>query len=502
MNRANNAFDEIINSTRYNGQIQSIAWLTSIVDGWFVRIISFCGFFIISIVFLKCALMGLYCSYPKLFDQIHDIKDSCRKARGGGNPSGTAIWALSWLIPDVKSFVDLGDDFDSTKGFATQNIKTILMKTMISGAVFIMVGTAIYNGYYRDFMGKLSQLGGHVFDTYILNLDLADMFDETVNAGKDYKFGFASNRQGTAQNAFAKAIYDDVRNYYGHSYLNTESDRSKVGQNIETWVTSSEVFGMSTGGVGGTTIIEDLFGNENINLAYDITHVEDKINTTKTTADSSRFETTIWKQISDFGHQSTEEGLTDTGWLRITITATPKSAKSSEARYIEAAGGLRVETFVNKVKQNDKVVYSMWIPGPEDIASTMPQSFAISGVTYYKTDENKDNFYLYKSLAVDTDNVKSGSFDTTLAYKNVTVSKITLSIYDKTIDKPGEVGIKLYLGSSEMTGKKWSDIYNAAVEKYKSASTAPNSSSSSDDKSKSEDSTEKSSTSKGANAIG
>jgi hypothetical protein len=465
MNRSNNAFEEIINNTRYNGQIQSIAWLTSLVDGWFVKIISFCGFFIISIVFLKCALMGLYCSYPKLFDQIHDIKESCRNARSGGKPAGTAMWALSWLIPDVKAFTDM-DERAGQGSIGREDIKTILMKTMVSGAIFVMVGTAIYNGYYRDFMGMLSKLGGHVFDTYILNLDLSDMFDETVNAGKDYTWGFASTTKGTAEQAFAKAIYDDVRNYYGHAYVNTEADRSRLGQNIEQWVCGSEVFGLSTGGVGGTTTIEDLFGNDNINLAYDVTHLENKISSVQETADSSRFETTIWKMISDFGHQTTEEGFSDTSWLRITITATPKSAQSSEAKYIEYAGGLSINTEYWTTGDGTKT-YSLYIPYPSDKTSSIPPQFSINGITFKKTTSEKDGFFLYTSNQ-DGSGAINGNFSTSVSISlgSATISKINLT--STTAGEANTDNTKLYLGSQDVTGQTWSTIYDTAVSYYKS----------------------------------
>ena len=125
------AFQDIIGSDRFKGAIDSIHWLTSILDNFFVQIISIAGFLIISVALLKNVLSGLYCVAPKFFDRIHVIKSNLSQTApqwaggngfgGGGGVggmarkgSGIALWVVSLLIPDVRAIIDIDDDDAAT----------------------------------------------------------------------------------------------------------------------------------------------------------------------------------------------------------------------------------------------------------------------------------------------------------------------------------------------------------------------------------------------------
>lgn len=325
----NNAFYDIISGDRYKGAISSIGWLVSIVDKFFIAIISFCGFFIISIVFLKSALVCLYASYPKLFNKIHESKMAMHEMKGNG-PQGLLVWGLSLFIPDIKEIADVPDDME---GGGYVDMKSLIFKTVASGAVLTIVGTMVYNGYYRDLMGMLSNVGSHVFETYIYTIDLNSALDNALEAGSDYEFNYGATKQGEAKGALAEEVYKTVKNYYTRDYLNSTDDRWVVGQDIESWM-NREVFQTPTTlGIK----VGDALGSDDYTVKYSVAVVQAITQNEDATAtgDKSTWFGTVYGNVkTELTPTFQPAGLSEVkdGFVRISLLISPTTSNSGAAQ--------------------------------------------------------------------------------------------------------------------------------------------------------------------------
>lgn len=380
----NAIFDDIIKGDRYKGAIESISWLTGIVDNFFIAIISFCGFFIVSIVFLRSALICLYASYPRLFNNVHEIKTNLQGNRGGG-PGGMLMWILSIFIPDVKAMTDIDDN---ENGYI--DIKSMLFKTCITGAILIMIGTMIYNGYYRDLMGMLSNAGAHVFETYIYSIDLSSAIDNALEAGSDYEFNYGAAGGGPAKNSLANEVYKTVKNHYGRTLLNSTDDRWIVGQDIEKWL-NDKVFTDSLK-LAGLDTINDGFENDSVvDIKYSVALVPQAVSDSTSEQAGSFYKTYCANIHNEVCSSFQPDGLSNAKdeYLRLSILITPKTSKGAATIGVDRLNGWKLTIGYEK-SDNDHIYY---VAIPNDASLTQ---FTLSGKSCSQFGSTADGVATFK----------------------------------------------------------------------------------------------------------
>lgn len=353
----NAIFDDIIKGDRYKGAIDSISWLTGLVDQFFIAIISFCGFFIVSIVFLRSALICLYASYPRLFNNVHEIKTNLAGNRGGG-PGGMLMWILSIFIPDIKAMTDIDDN---ENGYI--DIKSMLFKCAITGSILIMVGTMIYNGYYRDLMGMLSNAGAHVFETYIYSIDLSSAIDNALEAGSDYEFNYGAAGGGPAKNTLANEVYKTIKNHYGRQVLNSTDDRWIVGQDIENWLNQS-VFTESLKLSGLDTINDGFENSDVVEIKYSVALVPKEVSDSTTEQAGSYYKTFCANIHNEICPSFQPDGLPNVKdeYLRLSILITPKTSQGAATTRVDTLGGWQMTLAYTVDKSNNTYTYYVAIP--------------------------------------------------------------------------------------------------------------------------------------------
>lgn len=317
------AFRDIISSERYQGNIESIEWLVKLFDNFFVQVVSIVGFFIISLAFLKNILAGAYCAFPTFFDRLASYKQNLSSKKGQG-AGGILFWVLSLFIPDVKSLTDFADDDQGLK----YNIKTYLLKSMATGILTVMIGTIIYNGLYRDIIGKSADAGAHVLSSYILDKDFNKIIDDTMETGADYVFSYdTSTQQGKALNRIATEVYNKTKQYYGD--VRTKENRAELGQNIENWITSS-LNGKSVETVGGASSVYDLLAQPEFGMSFQVDVVPSQPSElTAQQTDNGKYHRVLFsQQINAFGHKSTKITESyDNSYIRLVVTFNHKELR-------------------------------------------------------------------------------------------------------------------------------------------------------------------------------
>lgn len=302
-----NAFQDIISNDRYLGALSSIDSLVKVADRVFIMVITFCGFFIISIAFLKSVLIALYCSYPRLFDSISEIKKNMQESKGK-SPTGLFLFILSLFIPNVKALVDDDDEI----GF---DMKTTAIKTVCYGVCMIMLGTVIYNGIYRDALGKFSEWGAYLCTNYFLKIDLIKTTDGILEQGKNYDFSYGGDKQTNAIGKVSESVYDKLRDYYGD--IISEEHRWTLGQNVENWVTAK--LNSQASDFDGYATVYSMMGDDHFTMKYqtDIT-VNDAGSSVKTASKSAQYIFTCpTRELA--GEITTKEAVDDTSYVRLVI---------------------------------------------------------------------------------------------------------------------------------------------------------------------------------------
>jgi len=324
------AFRDIMSSERYQGNIESIQWLVKVFDNFFVQIVSIVGFFIISLAFLKNILAGAYCAFPTFFDRLASYKQNLSSKKGQG-AGGVLFWVLSLFIPDVKSLTDFSDDDQGLK----YNIKTYMLKSMATGILTVMIGTIIYNGLYRDIIGKSADAGAHMLSSYILDKDFNKIIDDTMETGADYVFSYdTSTQQGKALNRIATEVYNKSKQYYGD--VRTKENRAKLGQSIENWVTA-QLSGKTINAVGGSTSVFDMLGLPEFNMSFqvDVVTAQPGDLTAQQTDNGRYYRVLFSEQIKSFEHKSTRiTEAYDTSYIRLIITFNHKEVRAASG-YID-----------------------------------------------------------------------------------------------------------------------------------------------------------------------
>lgn len=326
-------------------------------------IISICGFFIISIAFLKSVLIALYCSYPRLFDNIAEIKRNLQDAKGK-SPTGLFLFILSLFIPNVKSLVDDDDEI----GF---DMKTTAIKTVAYGVCMVMLGTVIYNGIYRDALGKFSEWGAYLCTNYFLKIDFITKTNEILEQGKNYDFNYGGDAQSKALGRIAETVYDKLRNHYKD--ILSEEHRWTLGQSVENWVTS--VLNEQSSNFEGYSTVFSMLGDEHFNMKYqtDIT-INDAGSSVKSTSKSSQYIFTCpTKELA--GDITTKDSADDTSYIRLVIYFSQKEKSfSSSMAPVDVCGTI--------IFDNNKKQTRITLPINTNDGMSTPSQITLDGELY------------------------------------------------------------------------------------------------------------------------
>lgn len=227
-----NAINDILMGSRFQGAIESISWLTEILDSKFAQFITLIAFFIISAALLRNVIAGAYAAYPRFWDMIAAAKESVKEKKL--NLGGTDV---SWLarigaffIPDLKSLSDFNDDTVEAKHYFYKAIPKMFM--------VVAIGIFIYNGYYRDTVAITANFGSTMLERYILSADPVALVDRTFEglskpsfASEDIDTDEAKYTLNIATECYSKIItfYTDVKD---------KGTKTKLASEIEPQVQS------------------------------------------------------------------------------------------------------------------------------------------------------------------------------------------------------------------------------------------------------------------------
>jgi len=418
------AFRDIISSERYQGNIESIEWLVKIFDNFFVQVVTIVGFFIISLAFLKNILAGCYCAFPTFFDRLASYKQNLSSKKGQG-AGGILFWVLSLFIPDVKALTDFADDDQGLK----YNIKTYLLKSMALGIVTVMIGTIIYNGLYRDIIGKSADAGAHVLSSYIINRDFNRMIDEALETGADYVFSYdTSTPQGRALNRISTEVYNKVKQYYGD--VRTSENRSELGQNIENWITSS-LNAQSVEAVGGASTVFDLLSKPEFTMSFQVDVVQSQpAALTAQQTDNGRYHRVLFhQQIKAFGHRSTRvTEANDSAYIRLIVTFNHREVRAASG-FIDVQ--IKAAT-INLGSGTNRGTYLILPEGTGGSSSAFLGDIQLTAATSSaKAEVMGSNDYSVVVLKVQEGKTLAGSYSTeairNIRYRSSDVSNITIT---------------------------------------------------------------------------
>ncbi len=224
-----NAVSDILNNPRFQGSIQSIKWLTQIVDSQFTMFISFIGFFIISVSILRNVIAGAYASFPKFFDMVAEAKEAGIAKVQGQRMGGIAMFLLR-LVPDFKSISDFHDN--------TIEPRHYFMKAVPKSIAAIMIGAFIYNGFYRDTVAVAANFGSTLISRALLSVDPVVWFDKLTNMASDPVWATDGDNslKGTTVNGISKDIYNSIVSFY--TDVDSQSAKSSLAQAIEPYVSN------------------------------------------------------------------------------------------------------------------------------------------------------------------------------------------------------------------------------------------------------------------------
>jgi len=267
------AFNDIIMSDMFQANIESISFIVQFVDGIFTRYITFIAFLIISLALLRNVLTGLYCTFPRLFDWIAEKKAAVQN-KGSGSTFGIFFSILAFFIPNIRPLCITerdGEDHNIHAGY-------YFTKALWEGTVAIVVGTVIYNGYYREILSIGSRIGAHVLKNYVLVVDYAKLIDDAVNTGQQYTFSYNDKTAGGKErNALNKAVYDAVMNYYDNEIRDTNT-RAVVGQNVERIVEQYMRAAAVQPAVANATDFWSLMGHDEFRMSQQVSVVPNQPN--------------------------------------------------------------------------------------------------------------------------------------------------------------------------------------------------------------------------------
>lgn len=203
------AVSDIMNNSRFQGAIESIQFLTGLVDYWFTAIISLTAFFIISAALLKNACAGAYVSNHKFWDKVAEahektdalsisgIKDYFVGKQFLSTSAGGVRDFLLGLVPNIKAMTDFDDADIEPKQYFTKAIPQML--------ACIIIGVFIYNGFYRDAASTVGNFGSEICNRIFCSIDPAAFLDKV------------SQTTATPENIYAKDTSQQGKDCYALS---------------------------------------------------------------------------------------------------------------------------------------------------------------------------------------------------------------------------------------------------------------------------------------------
>lgn len=221
------AVQDIILNDRYRGAIDSIKGVTQVCDTIFAVFISFCAFFIISAAILRNVVAGCYAANPKFFDMVHGVKEAAAEKAGNVKYVGPFLKVVLKLVPDFKAISDFSDDNVAPRDY--------FIKAIPQGFVAVMIGVVIYNGFYRDLVGKAANFGSELITRFITKVDPIAIWDGITNSvgSPNLETDGDDTTKGKLTSAITKKGYSLIVSYY--TDVSTKEAKANLGSVIEQW---------------------------------------------------------------------------------------------------------------------------------------------------------------------------------------------------------------------------------------------------------------------------
>ena len=253
------AIVEILENPRYEGAMSTIQGVTDIVDGGFMAVITFLSFFIISVALLRNVFAGVYCAFPRFWDQVADahkaqetktmadlvagVKDSYNKAS-----MSTIKLGIMSILPNIKALTDFEDN--------TQTAKSYFIKAIPQMIVVVIIGVFIFNGYYRDATALVAGTGAELLERTLLSVDPVKVFDTITNTAGRPSFATddAVTPLGQVKNDVSVKIYSEIISTY--TDIKTAEDKAVLAANIDSAVAA--IFGDNNGSGGADSTMSGL----------------------------------------------------------------------------------------------------------------------------------------------------------------------------------------------------------------------------------------------------
>lgn len=239
------AVNDIINNPMFAGSLESLSKVIQICDSIFAFIVSFAGFFIISSAMLKNVIAGMYCSNKKFFDKVNEVKNNfvvgidgkVQHLPGAVRGVGTVGVILLRMMPDPKEISEFQDDAIEPRDYFIKAIPQMIGTCMI--------GVCIYNGYYKQLLGKTATLGSYIVEKFILDVDPVEGLNKILGwtSSPNMASSEDTSESGKLTYSIGKEMYHNVVSFYtDQTELNA---KNSISTSIESWV-SGQVSANST----------------------------------------------------------------------------------------------------------------------------------------------------------------------------------------------------------------------------------------------------------------
>lgn len=242
---ANNAFNDILNNTRWQGNMDTISPIVGIIDVGFTTYLTIIAFFIIMAAMSRNILAAGYCAFPKFFDQVHEahmeVADQSWfnrfgtvdgwKSRFQEMNMSTIKKFFMRLVPDIKVLTDFEEGVYDFKSYFIRAIPQML--------AVVCLGAFIYNGFYRDVASQVTNFGSEMFRRVILNTDPVTFIDRITNSAGRPDFAYSEDKttKGKLINSISQKSYSMIMSKYKD--LTGRNTKQSIASAIETSVEKS-----------------------------------------------------------------------------------------------------------------------------------------------------------------------------------------------------------------------------------------------------------------------
>ena len=234
-----NAVDDIINNPMFAGSLDSLSKVIQVCDSWFGLLVSFCGFFIMSAAMLRNAIAGVYASNTKLFDKVNEVKNNVVTTADGKVKTvnngfvrgvGTIGVFILRLLPDPKELSEFKDDNVTPRDYFIKAIPQMIGVAMI--------GVVIYNGYYRDLLGKTANLGCAIIEKFLIDVDPVEGLNKMLGwaSQPDLASSEDDSMSGKLTNKISYEMYHSVVSFYTDQSSTTA--KNSIATTVENWASN------------------------------------------------------------------------------------------------------------------------------------------------------------------------------------------------------------------------------------------------------------------------